>query len=123
MLQSLEDDMLAVGSMNNISVYSNVSDLTEGSETPQSLSPPHYDRVTCLARCGRHLISGSRDLSIKRWDCSRANNQWAVGSKVPGSHEEYVTALVGLNRGQAVMSGSVKGVEFAIKNHIWTKCV
>lgn len=36
----------------------------------QNLDPPHYDGVQTLAMKGRHLFSGSRDNTIKKWNFS-----------------------------------------------------
>jgi len=107
-IRPLDFGMLAMGSMNNVNIFPTFSEADTASS--QSLSPPHYNTVTCLTQCGPHLVSGSKDFSIKRWDCDPSTLQWQQGAGLKKAHDAHVTSLVGLRGGTAVIGGSAKGV-------------
>ena len=109
-LQQFGGHVLAVGSMNNVAVYPNFLDTKGSMESMYNLSPPHYNSVISLARCGKFMVSGSKDFSIKRWGLDRVTHQWSQGQSLKSAHDAHVTALVGLPGGDAVMGGSAKGV-------------
>jgi WD40 repeat protein len=110
-LEQLDETTLAIGSMNNVTIYPNIAEVASLSiEPPHNLSPPHYSSVISLARCGGHMFSGSKDFSIKRWDQDRNTRQWAQGHSLKDAHVAHVTALLGLPGDDALMGGSAKGV-------------
>ena len=109
-LQQIGANVLAVGSMNNVAIYPNFLDVESSMDSMYNMSPPHYNSVISLARCGRFLVSGSKDFSIKRWQLDPTTQQWSQGQSLKSAHDAHVTALVGLPGGDAVMGGSAKGV-------------
>eukprot|EP00039_Didymoeca_costata_P026262 m.15432 g.15432 ORF g.15432 m.15432 type:complete len:1457 (-) comp5399_c0_seq1:118-4488(-) len=104
------EDSLAVGSMNNVSVYHDFSQIANGQASVELLSPPHYNTVTCLATCGPNLISGSKDLGIKRWDHDQGTDLWSQGKALKQAHDSHVTSLLGLTGDSVFIGGSAKGI-------------
>lgn len=82
-------DIAITGSKDHsIKIFEVVEELS--SQVPsQTLEPPHYDGVQSLAMKGRHLFSGSRDNTIKKWNFSNHD----LEQHLTTAHKDWVTAL------------------------------
>ena len=65
----------------------------------------HTDRVTSVAYSpdGRHIVSGSRDMTIRIWD---AKTGAAIGDSPLEGHTEWVTSVAYSPDARHIISGS-----------------